>query len=30
MDLKSTFRLLPVYHGYFDLLGFKIEGKILH
>ena len=27
MDLKSTFRLLPVYHGDFDLLGFKIEEK---
>jgi hypothetical protein len=27
MDLKSAFRLLPVYPGDFDLLGFKIEEK---
>jgi hypothetical protein len=27
MDLKSVFRLLPVYPGDFDLLGFKIEEK---
>jgi hypothetical protein len=27
MDLISAFRLLPVYPGDFDLLGFKIEEK---
>ena len=26
-DLKSAFRLLPVYPGCFDLLGFKLEGN---
>jgi hypothetical protein len=26
--LKSAFRLLPVYPGDYDLLGFKIEEKI--
>ena len=25
--LKSAFRLLPVYPGCFDLLGFKLEGN---
>ncbi|VDI81167.1 Hypothetical predicted protein [Mytilus galloprovincialis] len=27
MDIKSAFRLLPVYPGDFDLLGFKIEDE---
>ena len=27
MDIKSAFRLLPVFPGDFDLLGFKIEDK---
>lgn len=26
-DLKSAFRLLPIYPGDFDLLGFKFQGK---
>lgn len=26
-DIKSAFRLLPVYPGDFDLLGFKMDGK---
>ena len=25
MDVKSAFRLLPIYQGEFDLLGFKIS-----
>ena len=25
MDIKSAFRLLPVYPGDFDLLGFKLK-----
>lgn len=27
MDIKSAFRLLPMYPGDFDLLGFKFEGQ---
>ena len=28
LDIKSAFRLLPVFPGDFDLLGFQFEGKI--
>ena len=27
IDLKSAFRLLPIYPGYFDLLGIRFDGK---